>query len=213
MIKRVRLLITLFFLLTCNVYGSNSEKLITNIDTVYENFRNIQNTYKQDSIIEAIRYYDKYFVQSYQFLNKKDIDKTKLLSQMLEDEKSFSEGDELLQEIPTDIANFLYIYPLKNLSFLFINELNASLKDNILSPVIDLKKAVDIDFEYTGKYKESTINAYLSGYLLFIYSRFVYNYNINNYIEDYSNNLNKYKKYISKKYYNLYLNTINLLGQ
>ena len=27
---------------------------------------------------------------------------------MLEDEKSFSEGDDLLQEIPTDISNFLY---------------------------------------------------------------------------------------------------------
>ena len=118
-----------------------------------------------------------------------------------------------MQEIPTDISNFLYVYPLKNLSFLFINEMNSSLQDNVLSPVIDLKKAIDIDLEYTGKYQISSINAYLSGYLLFIYSRFVYNYNINNYIEDYRHNLSKYKKYISKKNYNLYFSTINLLGQ
>ena len=91
--------------------------------------------------------------------------------------------------------------------------MNSSLQDNVLSPVIDLKKAIDIDLEYTGKYQISSINAYLSGYLLFIYSRFVYNYNINNYIEDYRHNLSKYKKYISKKNYNLYFSTINLLGQ
>ena len=56
-------------------------------------------------------------------------------------------------------------------------------------------------------------NKSVDGYLLFIYSRFVYNYNINNYIEDYRHNLSKYKKYISKKNYNLYFSTINLLGQ
>ena len=58
-----------------------------------------------------------------------------------------------------DISNFLYVYPLKNLSFLFINEMNSSLQDNVLSPVIDLKKAIDIDLEYTGKYQISSINA------------------------------------------------------
>lgn len=213
MFRRICLVAILFIFSLPNVYASNNEKIITNMDSVYNNFRDIQKVFTQNSVIEAIEYYDKYFVQSYQFLNKKNIDKLKLLSQMLEDEKSFSEGDDLLQEIPTDISNFLYVYPLKNLSFLFINEMNSSLQDNILSPVIDLKKAVDIDLEYTGKYQISSINAYLSGYLLFIYSRFVYNYNINNYIEDYHHNLSKYKKYISKKNYNLYFSTINLLGQ
>lgn len=211
MIQRICLLTTLFIFVFSNVYALNREKLILNMELVYNNFREIRNTYKDNSIVDAISYYDNYFVQSYSFLNGKKIDKSKLITQMLKDEKSDSVGNELLQELPTDISNFLYVLPLKNLSFLFLNEMNSSLKENILSPVMDLKKAIDIDFEYTGQYEETTINAYLSGYLLFIYSRFMYKYDINKYVTDYIYNLNIYKKYISNTNYTLYLNTITLM--
>ena len=87
MFQRICLVAILFIFSLFNVYASNNDKIITNMDSVYNNFRDIQKVFTQNSVIEAIEYYDKYFVQSYQFLNKRNIDKSKLLSQMLEDEK------------------------------------------------------------------------------------------------------------------------------
>ena len=61
MIQRICLLTTLFIFVFSNVYALNREKLILNMELVYNNFREIRNTYKDNSIVDAISYYDNYF--------------------------------------------------------------------------------------------------------------------------------------------------------